>query len=338
MTWFIRTKRLWRLAVALGAGLFLEGLPAAANAAPVYTITTQAADLGTVTASATGDTVFRVDPNNGSVTTISGTATRQNNSATRAVVTISCAASAPDDCTKNVNVRLGSAGAVSGRARALSRIVFIMGTAQLFGGPGPPGSGSFTLAPIGPNASKTFFVGADFPIAGDDSGLPTGLAEADFFVFAAESPGAPTTGATGRFLANVIRSIAISKTSDLVFGRVIKPLSGGGTVTIDATSGARTFDAGVQGLDSPTPGRAAFNVTGEGGQTFSVSLPATFQMTGPAPITVTTTSSVPGTATLSSSLGSSGSFTFGVGGSAPITASTQNGDYSGSFIVTVAYN
>jgi hypothetical protein len=122
-----------------------------------------------------------------------------------------------------------------------------------------------------------------------------------------------------------------------VFGRVVKPLAGNGTVTIDPTSGARTFN-GAQGLDTPTPTRASFNVTGEGGQTFSVTVPATFDMTGPQTMTVTTSSSVAGTAMLSSTLGSSGSLTIGVGGSAPINASTLNGDYSGSFIVTVAYN
>jgi hypothetical protein len=335
---FIRPRGLWGGVAALGGALFLQSLAGAASAAPVYTVqVTQDADLGVITSAATGDTVFRVDPNAGMVTTVSGTATRTSNGPTRAMVTVSCAATSPGDCTNPVNIKLGVAGSGAGRARALARITFIMGTAQLVGGPGLPGSGSFTLAAIGPNSSKTFFVGADFDVAGDDSGLPTGHAEADFFAFAAEAPAAPTSGATGRFQATIIRSIAIAKTSDLVFGRVVKPLSGAGTVTIDATSGARTL-SGAQGLDTPTPSRAAFNVTGEGGQVFSVTVPATFDMTGPQTMTVTTTSSVGATATLSSSLGSAGSLTVGVGGTAPINASTPNGDYSGSFIVTVAYN
>jgi len=339
MTRLIRSAGFWRGVAALGAALFFQGLTGAAHAASVYTVqVTQNADLGTITAPASGDTVFRADPTTGAVTTVSGTATRASSGPARAMVTISCAASAPGDCTNTVNIHIQPAGSGFGRARTLSRITFIMGSAQLSGGPGLPGTGSFTLAAIGPNASKTFFVGADFTIAADDSGLPTGLAQADFSVFAAESPGTPTVGATGHFQANILRSIAISKASDLIFGRVIKPLAGTGTVTIDPTSGARTVDAGVQGLDSPIPGRASFNVTGEGGQTFSVSVPATFQMTGPAPITVTTSSSVGATATLSSSLGSAGALLIGVGGSAPISASTINGDYSGSFIVTVAYN
>ena len=338
MIQLIRSGGLWRGAAALGATLFLQSLGGAADAAPVYTVQiTQNADLGTITSAATGDTVFRVDPTSGAVTTISGTATRASGGTTRATVTVSCAASVAGDCTKTVNIRLGSVGSPTGRARTLTRITFTVGTAQLTGGPGAPGSGSFTIAAIGPNSSKTFFVGADLGVAADDSGLPTGMAEADVFAFAAESPTTPTTGAIGRFQATIIRSIAIAKVSDLVFGRVAKPMNGNGSVTIDATSGARTF-SGAQGLDAPTPTRAAFNVTGEGGQTFSVTVPASFQMSGPAPITVTTTSSAGATAMLSSTPGSSGSLIFGVGGSAPINSSTLNGDYSGSFIVTVAYN
>jgi hypothetical protein len=328
-----------RGARALPLGLVLVGLGFAARATPSYTVqATTNVDLGVVTSGATGDTVFRVDPTTGAVTVVSGTATRSANTATRAMVTISCAATVVGDCTQAVNVRLGSAGAPTGRARALTRINFTMGTATLAGPPGLPGSGSFTIAAIGPNSSKTFFVGADMGVAGDDSGLQTGVAEADFFALAAESPATPTSGATGRFQATIIRSIAISKISDLVFGRVATPTTGAGAVVIDPTTGAQTGTNGVATFASPTPSRAAFNVTGEGGQAFSVTVPATFVMTGPQTMTVTTSSSVTGSPLLSGALGSAGSFTFGVGGSAPISSTTLNGDYSGSFTVTVAYN
>ena len=338
MTRLSRPKLVLRGAPALAAAFVVLGLAGSAQAAPVYTIqVTQSADLGVVTSGANGDTVFRVDPSSGSVTTISGTATRTGGGTTRAVVTVSCAASVVGDCTRNVNVRIGTVGSATGRARTLTRITFTMGTATLTGGPGPPGSGSFTIAPIGPNSSKTFFVGADMGIAGDDSGLPTGFAESDFFAWAAESPATPSNGAVGRFQATIIRSIAIAKTSDLVFGRIAKPVIGLGTVTIDATSGARTT-TGAQGLDSPTPTRAAFNVTGEGGQTFTVTVPATFQMTGPRTMTVTTSSSAGGSPTLGGALGAQGSLAFGVGGSISVDATTPPGDYSGSFTVTVAYN
>jgi Domain of unknown function (DUF4402) len=336
-----RPRRIWAAVRALTLALALQGLACAAQAASSYTLqVSPSADLGVVTSAASGDTVFRVDPNTGIVSLITGTATRSANSSTRATVTVSCTAAVAGDCTKNVTVTLTPAGAPSGRARALSRLSFQVGTATLAGGPGAPGGtgASFTIAPVGANSSKTFFVGADMGIAGDDSGLPTGIAEADFSVNIAEASTGVTGSATGRFQATVIRSIAISKLSDLVFGRVATPPTGSGTVVVNPNTGAQSSTNGVVTFASPPSSRAAFNVTGEGGQAFSVTVPASFVMTGPQSMTVTTSSSVTGTPLLSGSLGSAGSFTFGIGGSAPISSTTPNGDYAGSFTVTVAYN
>jgi hypothetical protein len=325
-------------AQALGAASLLLAAAGPAQATATYTVqATTDADIGTVTSAASGDTVFRVDPSTAGVGIISGGATRTGAATARVTISVACAATAPGDCTKPVNIQLNIVGSAIGRARPLTRLTFTMGTAQLFGAPGPPGSGSFIIDAIGPNSSKTFFVGADFAIAGDDSGLQTGLAEADIQALAAETPATPSTGAVGRFQAHILRSIAISKTSDLVFGRISRPLTGLGQVTIDPVSGARTT-SGALAFDTPTPSRAAFHVTGEGGQAITVTVPATFQMTGPQPMTVTTTTSITGSAQLDSVPGSAGAFTFGVGGSASIDSTTPTGDYSGSFTVTVAYN
>jgi hypothetical protein len=315
----------------------LQALGGAAHALSYDVVVSPHIDIGMVTAGVTGDTVFRIDPNSGNVTRISGTGVRSSIGGARALVTITCHASAPSDCTKTVNVRLGVTGSPTKRARILSRILFAMGTAQLAGAPGTPGSPSFTIAAIGPNTSRTFFVGADLGVAGDDSGLPTGDSESDFFVYAAESPATPTVGDIGRAQVRVIRSIAIAKTSDMVFGKVIKPAVGSGTVSIDPASGVRTVTGG-SGVDTPTPTPAGFNVTGEGGQAFSIAVPATFQMTGPQTLTVATASSAVASPILSASLGSPGSYAFGVGGSFPISATMLSGDYSGSFTVTVSYN
>ena len=322
------------MALFLGLTLTLLAAPQGARAASVYTVTVASADLGVVTSAVTGDTVFRIDPTAGSVTTVSGTALRSANTSTRATVTVACAPQVAGDCTKNVNVRLTAAGTATGRGRALVRLTFVMGTAHLAGGPGPPGQAAFTIANPGPNASVTFFVGGDFGIAGDDSGLSTGPAEADFTAAASEST--PITGGTGRFLATVIRSIAVSKTSDLTFGAIEKPISGSGSVSIDAVTGSRTLVNAV-GRDTPLPTRATFNITGEGGQAFSVTVPATFTLNGPQPLTATTSSSN-AAPTLSGTLGSQGSFVFGVGASVPLTSTTSSGDYTGSFTVTVNYN
>lgn len=328
-----------RPALAALAALAASALPAGARAASVYTVTvTTNVDLGTITSPATGDTIFRADPNTGAITTVSGTATRAGPATGRAQVTVHCAGTAGVDCIKTVNVKIGSVGTGSGRARPLSRLLFAMGTATLAGSPGNPATGTFTISAVGANASKTFFIGADFTVGGDDSGLATGAAEADLFAWAAESPAAPTTGDVGRFTAKVIRSIAMTKTADLVFGAVTRPATGAGAVTIDPASGARATSGGVVALPSPIPGAAGFSVTGEGGQAISVTVPASFVMNGPAAITVTTASTVAGAPVLSSALGSGGAYAFGVGGSAPITSTTPAGDYTGAFTVTVAYN
>ncbi len=335
----IKLRPLRRPALAALATLTAAALASGAWAASVYTVTVTAnVDLGTITSPASGDTIFRADPNTGAITTVSGTATRVGPATGRAQVTIHCAGTAGVDCIKTVNVKIGPVGTGSGRARALSRLFFAMGTATLAGSPGNPATGTFTISAIGANASKTFFVGADFTVGGDDSGLATGAAESDFFAWAAETPAAPTTGDVGRFTAKVIRSIAMTKTSDLVFGAVTKPATGSGSVTIDPATGARATAGGVAGMPSPSPGAAGFSVTGEGGQAITVTVPATFVMNGPAAITVTTTSTVAGAPVLSSVLGSAGSYAFGVGGSAPITSTTPTGDYTGAFTVTVAYN
>jgi hypothetical protein len=326
---------LWALLLQAGAGVAV---------AETYTVTITDMNLGVVTSGVTGDTIYRVDPANGNVVKILGTGTRISGGSARSTVTVACAATHPNDCTKAVNVNIQVAGSPTGRARTLTRLLKVMGTATIssspIGGPGGGGGGSggFQINAIGANSSKTFFVGADFGIAGDDSGLPTGDAESDFSVFVANAPANPTSGAVGRATARILRSITMTKNSDLIFGRIAIPTSGSGTVSIDATTGARTVTTAV-GLSSPTPARAAFTVAGEGGQTFTIAVPATFQLTGPTPpITVTTSNTGGPINMLSAALGSDGTFDLGVGGSFPISSTTTVGDYTGNFTVTVAYN
>ncbi len=324
-----------RLPALSGVLLALASGPAAAE---TYTVAITDMNLGVVTSGVTGDTLYRIDPSTGVVTRVSGTGTRVGGASANSVVTISCAAVAVGDCTKAVNVKIAVAGSPTKRARALTRILDVMGTATLNGSPIGGPVGGFQINPIGPNASKTFFVGADLGIAGDNTGLPTGDAESDFSVFVAPAPLSPTSGAIGRATVRVLRSILMTKNSDLVFGRIALPSAGAGTVTIDPVTGVRTVTGGTP-LGATAPSRANFTVSGEGGQTFSVTVPATFQLTGPTPpLTVTTTNSAGPTPTLSAALGAQGTFDLGVGGSFPIDATTTVGDYSGSFIVTVAYN
>jgi spore coat protein U-like protein len=150
---------------------------------------------------------------------------------------------------------------------------------------------------------------------------------------------APTTST-----ATIFQPIQLAKNTDLSFGTVVRPITGSGTVAISASDGQRTPSGGVAllntGPNAPAS-RATYTVTGEGGQTFNVNIPANFSMSrtgGSESILVTLNMSVTNPQTLSGTLGNTGSLTFGVGGSIPVASNTQSGAYSGTFNVVVAYN
>jgi hypothetical protein len=119
----------------------------------------------------------------------------------------------------------------------------------------------------------------------------------------------------------------------------VRPASGSGSVDIDAASGARTPSGGAAALASPAASKATYAVTGEGGQAFSLSIPASFLMTTTGgSITVTLTSTATGSQNLGSTLGSAGTFPFSIGGSLPVSSTSISGAYNGSFTVSVQYN
>ena len=149
--------------------------------------------------------------------------------------------------------------------------------------------------------------------------------------FAQSSATLSTTGTS-----TIIQPITLTQGTGLAFGTIIRPASGNGSVTIDATSGGRTFSGSVAGMTS-TSSRATYTVGGEGGQAFSISVPVNFNLTGPSTIQVFLTSTA-SSGTLTGSLGGSGTATFGVGGNFMISNGTQTGVYSGTFNVTVSYN
>lgn len=144
----------------------------------------------------------------------------------------------------------------------------------------------------------------------------------------------------------IFRPITLTKDSDLSFGTIVRPLVGSGTITISEVDGSRalTGSGALLNTGAPntqaSPGRATYTVNGEGGQTFGITVPATFDMTragGSETIQVVLTPSST-TGLLSNSLGQAGSTTFGVGGAIEIDASTAGGAYSGAFTTTVNYN
>lgn len=298
-------------------------------------------DLGSVAAAPSGDTVFRINPATGAVTVVSGTGRRITSGSVRALVTVTCRPSRADDgkCqSDNVPIQVGVIGQLTGRARALSNFTVAMGTAVQVG----PSSGTtplnFTIGPIGNNQSKTFFVGADFAVAGDDSGLASGPGENAFFAYALDPGGLVMGGDTDRGRVRAFRALAVAKTADLNFGRIQLPTSGQSTVTLNASTGARTVSGTGFGFPTPTPTRAAFTINGEGGQVVSVSIPGAFNLTGPATLPVTVTHTAAAMPTLSGAVGAAGAYSFQVGGSLTLSPTTPTGSYSGTLTVSVDYN
>jgi hypothetical protein len=227
---------------------------------------------------------------------------------------------------------------VTGRARAFSAFNVSMGTASLIAGPTGGNPLEFTLAPVGNNSDKTFFVGADFPGAGDDSGLPSGPGVNAFYVYAVDPNGQTLAGDADQGKVTVYRALAIAKTADLNFGRIQIPSSGSSTITLNASNGSRTVSGDAVGYATPAPTLGAFTISGEGGQQVSLTVPSTLQMTGPGTLTVSVTDTAPNTPRLSGDLGAMGQYSFNVGGSFTITPTTPVGGYSGVLTVSVDYN
>jgi hypothetical protein len=327
-------------ALALSAPALAQGQNGGGgqNATISATITTVPA-LGNVVSAGHGDTVFTIDPSTGLVTRSSGTGVRLTSGTTRAMVTVTCNASGNQCNQAAVNVKIGPAGSPTSRARTLTNFTVEMGSAVLAVAPTTGSTITFQLSSIGSGSSGTFYVGFDYPIAGNDSGLSSGAASSGFYVEVAGAPTTPTSGPTATVPATVFRPISLTNPVGLQFGTIVRPASGAGSVDIDATTGARTIAGGAVGLASPTPANATYTVTGEGGQMVSLSIPPSFVMTTPGgTATVTLTSTATGSQTLSSTLGSGGSFGFSIGGSMPVASTARDGAYSGTFTVSVQYN
>lgn len=303
-------------------------------------------DIGNVVSAATGDTTFQVSASAGTVTKLSGNAVRLSTGTTRSLVTIYCtdppAKGTPSCKGHKIKVEIGSNGSISGRARSLtafnvSPVSFTIGSQT--------GSNPLTFTStqnIAANTAWTFYVGMNFPIAGNDSGLATGTSTSGFYVWVCTPNCTPssTRGSSGLAVASVWRPISLAA-SNLVFGNITRPRTGSGSVTLTPTGTRTVTGTGAYGFPLPTPSPASYTVSGEGGQLISVTIPVSFVMTrsgGADTITVTTSNNVLSTPSLNSTLGNAGIYTFNVGGSFPLNSATPLGTYSGTFNVTVQYN
>ena len=320
---------------ALTLGLLVGARPSNAT---TYTLDISGPlDIGSVVSASAGDTVFQINPASGFVTVQSGFGRRITNSSVRVTVTISCkpAQSSQGNCqVSNIPIQVGAIGGISGRARALTNFTVAMGTAVLLTPPSGTNPISFQIGPIGPNQSKTFFLGADFPVAGNDSSLPSGAGSNGFY---ANITGV-VIGDTDKGRVNAFRALAITKVSDLNFGTIQLPSSGTSTVTLNPATGRRTITGNGVGFPTPAPTTAVFAVSGEGGQAFSLSIPTTTNVVGPSTLAVALTNNATGSPTLSGALGAGGTYPFAVGGSLSLAPTTPAGAYSGVFVISLDYN
>lgn len=158
-----------------------------------------------------------------------------------------------------------------------------------------------------------------------------------------------SASATAATEAVVVKPIVISKSTDLLFGRLTSTV---GTVEIAASNGARSGTAAVlvaANGAAQAPGRASFGVSGEPGLTYSLVGPTagdkislSGSVSGELEVTLTgvyvlSQTSVATTGTLDATLGTD---TLGVGGSITTAANTPSGVYSNAagISITVAYN
>jgi hypothetical protein len=148
-----------------------------------------------------------------------------------------------------------------------------------------------------------------------------------------------TTGRTSaaRFIvrADFLTAISLSQNTDLRFGDVIKSATAGTVVLTPA--GIRTQTGGVTlGFMTPS-GPATFTVTGDPNVTYAITLPSSITINGPggATLTVSSVTSAPNATGL---LDGSGQQTLAVAGTLNVAGNQQDGAYTGTFSVTVAYN
>lgn len=292
-------------------------------------------NLGSVASAASGDTVFAIS-STGAITKSSGNGARVSTTTSVASFTVTCNNNSACD-SRQLSGTISNVG-TSGRAGSLTFTDIVGTNVTNESGTNPR---TFRLPAIGRSSSKTFQIAMTFPIKGDSSGAATGTANASFQIALSPYNGSGNSVSdTGTATATVLRSISLDKTADLAFGRIVRPISGSSTITVSATTGLRSISGSAAGLPTPSTSRAAYAVTGEGGRTLSISIPATVTMTrtgGSDTLSITTTNTL-SSPKLSSILGNAGSYNFWVGGSFPITSTTTPGAYSGVFTVSAAYN
>ena len=134
--------------------------------------------------------------------------------------------------------------------------------------------------------------------------------------------------------AVLVKPLSLVKTDDLDFGTLVSsPIAG--TATIDANTGVQTTTGGVLSAGG-TPKRAEFVGVGGSGLLITIAI-------SPSPtLTNGTGGSMPSTLAVQGGTGfrllpGTGVQTFRVGGTLNVGANQQDGNYTGTFSLTVNY-
>ncbi|MGA0604404.1 DUF4402 domain-containing protein [Phenylobacterium sp. VNQ135] len=331
----------------LASTIALLGCVAAGGAQAACTLTygslsSSLPNLGNVVSAATNETVFRVAPTTGTITKISGDGVRTSTGTSVVSMTISTANH--NDCNNLVIDATLTATGSTNRGKNMNNFDVAGSTNAVVSNESGSGATRTFKITMQKNKTGTIYIGMDFPIKGDNEGGATGASNlaTSSYSLALNAVNGNDITRTGSGRATVRRSLKIVKSSDLSFGRVVRPSSGSNTVAVNATTGLPAITGAGNAVHVPpvTVSRAAYQVTGEGGQTFTLAVPSSATMSGPGGNLTVTLTKFPNTTsgTLSGSANSDGTYDFWVGGSFPITTTTESGTYTGAFTVTVTYN
>ncbi|HVU31426.1 MAG TPA: DUF4402 domain-containing protein [Sphingomicrobium sp.] len=144
------------------------------------------------------------------------------------------------------------------------------------------------------------------------------------------TPASAANTASANATVNIVSPLSLTKNNDLDFGTIVGPFSNN-TVTLDMSDNRNCGTLTCSG----TPKSASFTVTGTGGQTVLLTIPASVTLNGSVSgtLNVDLTTAKPGNQVL----GAGGSATFGLGGTLTIPTGTADGVYSNTFTVTANY-
>ena len=147
------------------------------------------------------------------------------------------------------------------------------------------------------------------------------------------------SSATATASATLLTPISISKTADMSFGTLASNAVGG-SVTLTPAGVISASGTGVRIMNNSTGAAASFTVTGEAGQSFSISHPATITLTsGSNTLTVNSIiNDVTNSNSGSGTVATGGTKVINLGGVLVVPANAPKGTYSNTSDLTVTVN